>query len=99
RGRPAIDAAPERPQYIARDPEGGDPERDRDDEEEQDEADQAGHGVADGHPDAAQHQPDDVQNDPHDAGCPFPVSVLAAGKTNVTPTPSWPPGGRARRPR
>src|SRR5580700_6727284 len=39
------DGPAERPQYIARDPERGDPERDRDDQEEQGEAKQPGQRV------------------------------------------------------
>ena len=53
---------PERPQRVRRDPERRDPERDRHDE---DAADDPGDGVPDRHPDPAQQQPDDVQQEPH----------------------------------
>jgi putative Mg2+ transporter-C (MgtC) family protein len=56
------DLPAERPQHIAGDPPGGDPERDRDD---QDETDASGQEVEDGHPPAAQDQPDDVEDRPH----------------------------------
>ena len=59
------DGPAERPQHIVRDPERGDPERDRDDQEEQEEADQPGQRVGDGHPDAAEHEPDHVEDGSH----------------------------------
>src|SRR5690606_39953883 len=55
-------AAPERPQGVGGDAEGGDAERHRDD---QDAADDPGHGVSDGQPEPGEDQPDDVQNGAH----------------------------------
>jgi putative Mg2+ transporter-C (MgtC) family protein len=56
------DLPAERPQHVPGDPPGGDAERDRDDQYE---ADDSGQEVEDGHPPAAQNQPDDVQDRPH----------------------------------
>src|SRR3984885_5678950 len=56
------DGPAEWPQDIVRDPECGDPERDGDD---QDEADDPRQRVEDSHPDAAEHEPDHVQDGSH----------------------------------
>jgi hypothetical protein len=60
--RPPHDRPAERPQAEERDPRRGDAERDRDDE---DQHDQRGERVAGGHHEAAEHEPDQIQNEPH----------------------------------
>jgi hypothetical protein len=62
---PRGDGPAERPQHIVRDPERGDTERNGDDQEEQDETDQPCDRIGDGHPDAAEDQPDHVQDRSH----------------------------------
>ncbi len=58
--------AAEGPQRVGGDPEGRDAERDRDDE---DEADEPGDDVAERHPEAGEHQPDDVEEGRHLQQC------------------------------
>src|SRR4051794_17379784 len=54
----------EGPDTVERDPQRGDAERDRDD---QDEADEGGEGIADEQPEAGERKPDDVQQETHAA--------------------------------
>ena len=58
------DCSPERPERVVGDPKRRDAERDRDD---QDEADDAGDGIADCQPPAGEHQPDHVEHYLHGA--------------------------------
>ncbi len=62
RGRLVDSRLAERPQRVDADPERRDAERDRDDE---DAADHTGEEVAEREPQAAEDQPDDVQQNPH----------------------------------
>src|SRR5206468_3519378 len=99
------DGPAERPQHIVSDPERGDPERDRDDQEEQDEADQPGDRIGDGHPYAAEHQPDHVQDRSHRIPQSWfrappalpaePIKALPGGHGPARPAPR---GGHGSRP-
>src|SRR5215831_3967981 len=68
---------PERPENIVRDPERRNAERDRDD---QDERDEPGKDVGDRQPDAAQHQPDHIEDHAH----------LVPPRRGLPPTPAPP---------
>src|SRR5215471_16410676 len=61
------DGTAERPQHVRGDPPRRDAERDRDD---QDESDDPGQRVQDRHPPAAQDEPDQVEDEPHDRKLP-----------------------------
>src|ERR1700688_1151148 len=65
--RATLDRPAEWPEHIAGDPEGGDTERDGNDQHE---TQQPGHGVQDRHPQATEHQPDHVQDDPKHGSSP-----------------------------
>src|SRR5690242_4016216 len=86
RGDPGVaahhDRPPERPDDIAGDPEGRDAEGDRDD---QDEADDPRYHIQDRHPPAAQDQPDQVEDEPHDRHNPV-TSRATAGRTSSAPS-------------
>src|SRR5690348_13947917 len=66
-----LDRAAERPEHVTGDPEGSDPERDGDD---QDEGHQPGQDVGNRHPQPFQDQPDHVQYQP-EHGFPLPAPL------------------------
>src|SRR5215469_9403719 len=70
--RPPLDGAAKWPEDIARDAECGDPERNRNDE---DEADDASKHVGDSHPESLEHEPDDVEDRAdHDVSTPLLIT-------------------------